>query len=79
MRRGLGGRIILSIAGVTQLVECNLAKVDVEGSNPFARSGEIPHAGGVIRMARGGCPPGRNPFARSNEVRAGEPPQFPEG
>lgn len=25
-------------AGVTQLVECNLAKVDVEGSNPFARS-----------------------------------------
>ena len=38
MRRGLGGRIILSIAGVTQLVECNLAKVDVEGSNPFARS-----------------------------------------
>ena len=22
---------------------------------------------------------GTNPFARSNEVRAGEPPQFPEG
>jgi hypothetical protein len=52
LRRGLGGRIISLIAGVTQLVECNLAKVDVEGSNPFARS---------------------------NEVRAGEPPQFPEG
>ena len=29
------------IAGVTQLVECNLAKVDVEGSNPFARSGDL--------------------------------------
>ncbi len=27
-----------SNAGVTQLVECNLAKVDVEGSNPFTRS-----------------------------------------
>ena len=25
-------------AGVTQLVECNLAKVDVEGSSPFTRS-----------------------------------------
>ena len=41
MRRGLGGRIISLIAGVTQLVECNLAKVDVEGSNPFARSNEV--------------------------------------
>lgn len=26
------------LAGVTQLVECNLAKVDVEGSSPFTRS-----------------------------------------
>ncbi len=26
------------IAGVTQLVECNLAKVDVAGSNPVSRS-----------------------------------------
>ena len=25
-------------AGVTQLVECHLAKVDVDGSSPFARS-----------------------------------------
>ena len=25
-------------AGVTQLVECNLAKVDVAGSNPVSRS-----------------------------------------
>ena len=30
--------IFSSNAGVTQLVECNLAKVDVEGSNPFTRS-----------------------------------------
>ena len=27
-----------SVAGVAQLVEHHLAKVDVEGSNPFARS-----------------------------------------
>ena len=27
-----------SRAGVTQLVECNLAKVDVAGSNPVSRS-----------------------------------------
>jgi hypothetical protein len=26
------------------LVECNLAKVDVEGSNPFARSGNFDSA-----------------------------------
>ena len=26
------------IAGVTQLVECDLAKVDVAGSNPVSRS-----------------------------------------
>ena len=30
------GRVML--AGVAQLVEHHLAKVDVEGSNPFARS-----------------------------------------
>ncbi len=29
-------------AGVTQLVECNLAKVDVAGSNPVSRS--MPHS-----------------------------------
>ena len=28
----------LNFAGVAQLVEHHLAKVDVEGSNPFARS-----------------------------------------
>ena len=26
------------LAGVTQRLECNLAKVEVEGSNPFSRS-----------------------------------------
>ena len=30
--------LIESLAGVAQLVEHHLAKVDVEGSNPFARS-----------------------------------------
>ena len=30
--------IIAGFAGVAQLVEHHLAKVDVEGSNPFARS-----------------------------------------
>ena len=28
-------------AGVTQLVECNLAKVDVAGSNPVSRSKKL--------------------------------------
>ena len=30
------------IAGVAQLVERDLPKVDVEGSNPFSRSKEAP-------------------------------------
>ena len=30
--------ILVGFAGVAQLVEHHLAKVDVEGSNPFARS-----------------------------------------
>jgi hypothetical protein len=35
----LGGRDNeIGLAGVTQLVECNLAKVDVAGSNPVSRS-----------------------------------------
>ena len=29
-------------AGVTQLVECDLAKVDVAGSNPVSRSKTTP-------------------------------------
>jgi hypothetical protein len=32
------GRTAVSLAGVTQLVECDLAKVDVAGSNPVSRS-----------------------------------------
>ena len=32
------GRHPHQIAGVTQLVECDLAKVDVAGSNPVSRS-----------------------------------------
>ena len=31
----------LKSAGVTQLVECNLAKVDVAGSNPVSRSNPL--------------------------------------
>ena len=31
-------KIVIKFAGVAQLVEHHLAKVDVEGSNPFARS-----------------------------------------
>jgi hypothetical protein len=30
------------LAGVTQLVECDLAKVDVAGSNPVSRSKYFP-------------------------------------
>jgi hypothetical protein len=29
-----------SLRGSNSVVECNLAKVDVEGSNPFSRSNE---------------------------------------
>ena len=32
------GSCRLPVAGVTQLVECDLAKVDVAGSNPVSRS-----------------------------------------
>ena len=30
--------VLQPVAGVTQLVECDLAKVDVAGSNPVSRS-----------------------------------------
>jgi hypothetical protein len=40
--------MIVRLAGVTQLVECDLAKVDVAGSNPVSRS--IPS---VEHLARG--------------------------
>ena len=30
--------VVVPLAGVTQLVECDLAKVDVAGSNPVSRS-----------------------------------------
>ena len=51
----------LPSAGVTQLVECDLAKVDVAGSNPVSRSKkppphfafmepETPHAAPAPRM-----------------------------
>ncbi len=36
------GPATLRFAGVTQLVECNLAKVDVAGSNPVSRSKKFP-------------------------------------
>ena len=36
--RELVDSLTFSYASVTQLVECHLAKVIVEGSNPFARS-----------------------------------------
>ena len=38
MGNALRKRAIPQIAGVTQLVECDLAKVDVAGSNPVSRS-----------------------------------------
>ena len=36
-----GQWLILGWAGVTQLVECDLAKVDVAGSNPVSRSKRV--------------------------------------
>src|SRR5436190_10076998 len=38
----------LDEAGVAQLVERNLPKVDVEGSNPFARSTRATQHGGEV-------------------------------
>ena len=38
-------------AGVTQLVECNLAKVDVAGSNPVSRSNSSPGFPPPVRFA----------------------------
>lgn len=38
-RRGLGYLAVRQgVAGITQLVECKLPKLDVAGSNPVARS-----------------------------------------
>ena len=59
------------IAGVTQLVECNLAKVDVEGSNPFARSNGEGIRTLDINLGKVDVE-GSNPFARSNGVREGK-------
>src|SRR5581483_4127037 len=52
-----------SQAGVTQLVECNLAKVDVAGSNPVSRSITLPTASFRNRTATGRRP--RLPPART--------------
>jgi hypothetical protein len=38
-------------AGVTQLVECDLAKVDVAGSNPVSRSTPLPHQPGTFHSS----------------------------
>ena len=35
---GFGGLGIKDSSGSNSVVECNLAKVEVEGSNPFSRS-----------------------------------------
>jgi hypothetical protein len=45
-----GGEWIFPRAGVTQLVECDLAKVDVAGSNPVSRS-KIPQSTQTGRFA----------------------------
>jgi hypothetical protein len=43
-------------AGVTQLVECDLAKVDVAGSNPVSRSKSFPPAAMIRRiLSLSGC------------------------
>ena len=52
-------------AGVTQLVECDLAKVDVAGSNPVSRSKLFLHS---IRMLTHGGSAGR-PSELLNESR----------
>ena len=38
MRAYFINRVLQKTSGRNSVVECNLAKVDVDGSNPFARS-----------------------------------------
>ena len=38
LERGIANRYIADLAGVIQLVECQLPKLDVAGSSPVARS-----------------------------------------
>ncbi len=40
-KKKLGAKMQIFDAGVAQLVERNLAKVDVEGSSPFSRSKSV--------------------------------------
>ena len=47
--------MFLKRAGVTQLVECDLAKVDVAGSNPVSRS--IPSGDGFVTNGKNCAPP----------------------
>jgi hypothetical protein len=42
----LFGRFLLALRGSNSVVECHLAKVDVEGSNPFSRSTNLPNLAG---------------------------------
>ena len=67
------------------MVECNLAKVDVEGSNPFSRSQARPRAATQIREAREAHeaheapqPPLRLPAKKNAAVSLEpfEPPRF---
>ena len=53
MLQSAGDNRIPWSAGVTQLVECDLAKVDVAGSNPVSRS--KPHAN-LINLSFDGGP-----------------------
>ena len=49
----------LAKAGVTQLVECDLAKVDVAGSNPVSRSNPLQtlEKHGLYAINGGNLPP----------------------
>ena len=48
-------------SGCNSVVECNLAKVEVEGSNPFTRSSAAGHFGGLFCVPR--LVQGNGPFA----------------
>ena len=58
------------MSGRNSVVECYLAKVDVDGSNPFARS--ILFYGGIAKWLRQRSAkplfPGSSPGAASNDI-----------
>ena len=56
-RRGNGlGNLVLIVSGNNSVVECDLAKVEVAGSNPVSRSiFPLPETRGFVTVSRQGA------------------------